>query len=261
MTSDNGVGETGTTLLLKVLLKQRHLQVYSAFVREYNKVAAKIDRELTNTGPSKAQFYRWLSGELTKLPYSHHCRVLEAMFPDWGVEQLFQPYRGSLNVVPKPGTPVPAPASPPITSTPARQPSTSDVVNHELDLSGDWWCAWQTSKDDVPRIDTHTLRVNQQGEQLHLDADRAPADGSYRWHGELRIWDNEALLGWYRSTEGAVRSKGTMYLALHPHGEHAWGRWTGMSYDGLVVTGWGVIARTEDLAHKVVQQLVDTGKP
>ena len=51
-----------------------------------------------------------------------------------------------------------------------------------------------------------------------------------------------------------------MYLALHPHGEHAWGRWTGMSYDGLVVTGWGVIARTEELAHKVVHGLVDTGK-
>jgi hypothetical protein len=78
VTSDNKVDETGSTLLLKVLLKQRHLQVYSVFVREYNRVAAKIDRELANTGPSKAQFYRWLSGELTKLPYSHHCRVLEA---------------------------------------------------------------------------------------------------------------------------------------------------------------------------------------
>jgi hypothetical protein len=257
VTSDNEVNETGPTPLLKGLLRQRHLQVYSAFAREYNKVAAKIDRELTNTGPSKAQFYRWLSGELTKLPYSHHCRVLEAMFPDWGVEQLFQPYSGSLDFVPKPGNAVPAP----VTSTPIRQASPSDAVTHELDLSGDWWCAWQTSKDDVPRIDIHTLTVHQQGDQLQLEADRAPAEGSYSWQGELHIWDNEALMGWYRSTEGAVRSKGTMYLALHPHGEHAWGRWTGMSYDGVVVTGWGVIARTDELAHKVVQDLVDAGKP
>jgi hypothetical protein len=68
---------------------------------------------------------------------------------------------------------------------------------------------------------------------------------------------NEALMGWYRSTEGAVRSKGTMYLALHPHGEHAWGRWVGMSYDGVVVTGWGAIARTEELADKVVEDLIN----
>lgn len=251
---------TGADLLLKVLLKQRHIQVHRSFLREYNKVAAKIDRELVDTGPSKAQFYRWLSGDLTGLPYAHHCQVLERMFPDWTAQQLFQPYNGSMDFVPKPGASTPAPIAPAVTSAPAVQASTRDVVKHELDLSGDWWCAWQTSKDDVPRIDTHTLTVHQQGDQLQLDADRAPAEGSYTWHGELRLWDNEALMGWYRSTEGAVRSKGTMYLALHPHGEHAWGRWTGMSYDGLVVTGWGVIARTENLAHKIAQALVDADK-
>ena len=95
---------------------------------------------------------------------------------------------------------------------------------------------------------------------FQLDADRARPleEGSYRWRGELRLWDNEALMGWYRSTEGAIRSKGTMYLALHQHGEHAWGRWVGMSYDGLVVTGWGAIARTQELAHKLVQDLINS---
>jgi hypothetical protein len=122
VTSSNGATETGTTLLLKVLLRQRHLHVYSAFVREYNKVANKIDRELAGTGPSKAQFYRWISGELTNLPYSHHCRVLEGMFPDWGVEQLFQPYSGSIDYVPKPGLPQPA------TQSPAPVAETKDVV-------------------------------------------------------------------------------------------------------------------------------------
>ena len=130
-------------------------------------------------------------------------------------------------------------------------------VTHDLDLSGDWWCAWQTSKDGVPRVDAHPLVVTQQGELLQLDAERAPASGSYAWHGELRLWDNEALLGWYRAPDGATRSKGTLYLALHPHGDHAWGRWVGMSYDGTVVTGWGAIARTEELANKVVHDLVD----
>jgi transcriptional regulator with XRE-family HTH domain len=132
-------------------------------------------------------------------------------------------------------------------------------VSYELDLGGEWWCAWQTWKDGVPRIDTHPMEVHQRGELLQLDAERAvPVDeGSYRWRGELRLWDNEALMGWYRSTDGAVRSKGTLYLALHPHGSYAWGRWVGMSYDGPVVSGWGAMARTEAEAHKVVQDLAD----
>jgi len=134
-------------------------------------------------------------------------------------------------------------------------------VSDELNLSGDWWAAWETSKEGDRRVDTHALEIAQQGERMFLDAERAMPveDGSYRWRGELRLWDNEALMGWYRSTDAAVRSKGTMYLALHPHGTHAWGRWVGMSYDGLVMTGWGAIARDEDEATNVVQLLVDTG--
>jgi hypothetical protein len=41
------------------------------------------------------------------------------------------------------------------------------------------------------------------------------------------------------------------------HGDHAWGRWVGMSYDGAVISGWGALARTEELAAKVVQDHID----
>ena len=136
-------------------------------------------------------------------------------------------------------------------------------ITYDLDLSGTWWCSWQTWKDSIPRIDTHSLEVHQRGDLLQLDADRAlpVTEGSYRWRGELRLWDNEALIGWYRSTDAAVRSKGSLYLALHPHGTHAWGRWVGMSYDGAVITGWGAIARSEDESSKVVQELTDSENP
>ena len=85
-------------------------------------------------------------------------------------------------------------------------------ISYDLDLSGDWWAGWQTWKDGKPRIDTHTLEISQRGEILQLLTDRATpvAEGSYRWQGELRLWDNEALLGWYRSIHQAVRSKGTL---------------------------------------------------
>lgn len=70
-------------------------------------------------------------------------------------------------------------------------------------------------------------------------------EGGYLWQGELRIFDNEALIGWYVADEGAVRSKGSMYFALHQHGLHATGRWVGLSHDGPIVSGWAALARTE----------------
>lgn len=82
-------------VVLKVLLRQRHLQGHTAFCKEYDKVAKQIDRDLVGSWPSKAQFYRWLSGELRGLPYAHHCRILEAMFPDWTAAQLFHSNDGS----------------------------------------------------------------------------------------------------------------------------------------------------------------------
>lgn len=136
-------------------------------------------------------------------------------------------------------------------------------ISHDLDLSGQWWAGWQTWKDGVERIDTHPLEVNQRGEVMYLDAERAVSieEGSYAWRGEFRLWDNEALMGWYRSVDGAVRSKGVMYLALHAHGTHAWGRWVGQSYDGLVISGWGAMARTQTRAHDIVRDLIDNQPP
>ena len=45
---------------------------------------------------------------------------------------------------------------------------------------------------------------------------------------------------------------------VRPASAHAWGRWVGMSYDGEVISGWGGMARSEEEAHKVVQDLIDS---
>ena len=81
-----------------------------------------------------------------------------------------------------------------------------------------------------PPIDTHPLEVHQRGEVLQRNAERAVpvAEGSYRWRGELRLWDNEALIGWYRRS---------------------------------VASGWGAMARSEDQAHQVVLDLINDGRP
>jgi hypothetical protein len=76
---------------LSVLLKERHWQSYGAFVREYRKAARQVDPDLEKSPPSRAQFYRWLSGDVKTLPYADHCIVLEKMFSSWTVASLLEP--------------------------------------------------------------------------------------------------------------------------------------------------------------------------
>jgi hypothetical protein len=77
---------------LRALIRQRHMS-YEAFCREWDRVAKSTDAALKGHYPGRAQYYRWLRGELTnKRPYSDACRMLEAMFPGWSVEALFSPY-------------------------------------------------------------------------------------------------------------------------------------------------------------------------
>ncbi len=77
--------------LLKELLRARHWQKHSTFVREWDKVARTIDPQLKGSWLQHAQFYRWLRGDLRGLPYPDACRVLEAMFPEHKVKDLFRP--------------------------------------------------------------------------------------------------------------------------------------------------------------------------
>ena len=109
---------------LKVLLQHRHLQTHRAFCREYDRVATKADPTLRGSWPSKAQFYRWLAGDLIGRPYPDHRRILESMFPGWKVDQLFQTHDGGIESVPQPA------ATPTIQPTrPADQsPTMSEVL-------------------------------------------------------------------------------------------------------------------------------------
>jgi hypothetical protein len=81
----------GEPTLLKALLRARHWQKHSTFIREWDKTARAIDPQLRGSWPRHAQFYRWLRGDLRELPYPDSCRVLESMFPQYSVRDLFQP--------------------------------------------------------------------------------------------------------------------------------------------------------------------------
>ena len=134
--------------------------------------------------------------------------------------------------------------------------------SHRVDLTGDWWTCWQTSRGGVEDVRTQPVHLDQHGELIQIEAKargRPVEEGGYLWRGELRLWDNEILMGWYAADDQAVRSKGTLYLVIHPDGHQMRGRWVGLSYDGPVVTGWGVLARTEEDTAGLMRQLTEKG--
>ena len=84
-------------------------------------------------------------------------------------------------------------------------------------------------------------------------------EGGYHWSGEMRLWDNEILMGWYASTDGSIRSKSTMYFVLDTHGLHMAGRWVGLGYDDQIMTGFASMAHTREESEKTMTRLIDTG--
>lgn len=135
---------------------------------------------------------------------------------------------------------------------------------HRVDLAGDWWAAWQTWNNGKEIVNPHQISIRQRGDHLEVVAVTRGThefeQGGYLWRGEMRLWDNEVLMGWYVADEGAVRSKGTMYFWLHQHGTRMSGRWVGLSYDGPVMSGWGVITRTEEETLALMDKLRAEGK-
>ncbi|MEU4694325.1 hypothetical protein [Actinoplanes sp. NPDC023714] len=100
-TGREGESMSSTPILLKSLLHKRHWQTYRTFCGEYDKAASKVDPQLKGKWPSRAQLHRWLSGNMRGLPYSDHCRVLEAMFPGYTAHQLFAPGEAGEGILPK----------------------------------------------------------------------------------------------------------------------------------------------------------------
>lgn len=236
----------------KALIRQRHMS-YEAFCREWDRVANSVDDVLTGHYPGRAQYYRWLRGELAnKRPYPDACRILEAMFPGWPVEGLFSQYTGE---VPQSGDLL---SSAEMSFVGEDQEKLTGIPSHTIELSGQWWASWQTFRDSVQKIATQQVECKQAGELIQVATithGLSIEDGGYHWTGELRLWDNEILMGWYAAIEGSVRSKGTMYFALHPHGLHMAGRWVGLGYDDRIMTGWGSMAKTREAAEAVIDRL------
>jgi len=130
---------------------------------------------------------------------------------------------------------------------------------HRVNLTGHWWASWQTSRSGAEKIATQEIEIKQEGSTLHLTTltrGLSVEEGGYLWSGELRLWDNEILMGWYASHDGSIRSKGTMYFVLHPHGMNMSGRWVGLGYDDQIMTGFASMARSREESEETMARLI-----
>ena len=130
---------------------------------------------------------------------------------------------------------------------------------HRVNLTGHWWASWQTSRSGTEKIATQEVEIKQEGSTLHiatLTRGLSVEEGGYHWNGELRLWDNEILMGWYASNDGSIRSKGTMYFVVHPHGLNMSGRWVGLGYDDQIMTGFASMAHSREESEQAMSQLI-----
>jgi transcriptional regulator with XRE-family HTH domain len=147
-----------------------------------------------------------------------------------------------------------------------------DLPSHRVNLTGEWWMSWQTSSNGRDQVTAQTVQFMQQDDLITMqttsrgtvDSDgeqRVPLtveNGGYHWRGELRLWDNRTLIGWYAANDGGVASKGSLYFGLHTHGDIARGIWTGTSRDGDLLSGWGALGSSEDQVVQLVRELKAT---
>lgn len=236
---------------LKVLLQHRHLQTHSAFRREYDRVAAAIDPTLRGGWPSKAQFYRWLSGELVGLPYADHCRILEGMFPGWKVDQLFQAHDGGIQFVPEPTMPQVATSS--VRSAQLTGPTVQNVdhavafhqspsllssVPHSFSvdiLSGFWVTCYQFNSRRGMQYHADITRLTPQSDR-RVTAKNYPPDPraqdqatSFRNEIDAQL-ANRHLIGHWKNIND-TRYFGSVHLAVLPGEMVMDGYYTGFSSD------------------------------
>ena len=125
--------------------------------------------------------------------------------------------------------------------------SLDQLAGTRLGLEGSWWAAWQLPGEVVATL---PLSLRRRGPVVEL---AALERRGHPWRGELRVWEDGLLTGWYDAAEGRVRSRGTLLLVLRDG--WAEGRWTGRSGAGAVTGGHAALAAAREEARSIVARL------
>lgn len=132
--------------------------------------------------------------------------------------------------------------------------------NNNINISGDWFAAWQTSVDNQQLLNTESLKIKQQGKNVVVhNCERAPENprGGYLWRAKLQFYQGRNLMGWYfplKSENNA--SKGIMYMTYFSQRREFYGKWIGSGYDGELEVGFLVFAQTREGAKEKLKKLI-----
>lgn len=124
-------------------------------------------------------------------------------------------------------------------------------LSSSIDLSGPWFAAWETTRDRVKVINRHRLTASQS-----MDFVGFTADGDYIWSADMRLFQDR-LDGRYSAIDAASRNAGTFHFWLAADADAAIGRWSGEYADGPLGWGWGVLAREEARAERLMATLLE----
>ena len=133
--------------------------------------------------------------------------------------------------------------------------------NDYIDVSGEWFAAWQTSVNSVEFLNTESLAVKQKGKSIIMEnRERAPEnpEGGYLWRSKMHFYQGRNLMGWYFPLKSENNSsKGIMYMSYFSPRKIFVGRWVGSGYDGELEGGFMVIAKTRESAKDKLKLLIE----
>src|SRR4051794_9944953 len=123
--------------------------------------------------------------------------------------------------------------------------SLDELAGLRTGLEGTWWAAWELARGTIATL---PLALRRRGGAIELEALERRV-----WRGELLVWDDGLLTGWYDAAEGRTRSRGAMVF-LFADGLAA-GRWAGRSGSGSLAGGYAALAAAPDEARAAVMRL------
>ena len=130
--------------------------------------------------------------------------------------------------------------------------------NSNIDVSGTWYAAWQTSIDGTQNINTEEVKLAQKGKTVRiLNVEKSPEnpEGGYLWTGQLQFLHGSSLMGWYSAKEEENNaSRGMLYFSYASPRKTFIGKWVGAAYDGALITGFVILMKDRE---KAKAQLLD----
>lgn len=132
--------------------------------------------------------------------------------------------------------------------------------NDNIDVTGEWHAAWQTSVDGAELINTEHIKMLQKGKTVKVwNTEKSPENpkAGFLWESQSQFLQGRNLMGWYfAKAEESNASKGILYLSYLSPRKLFFGKWVGTAYDGELITGCVVFSKVRAEAKLELQRFI-----